>query len=88
MSGRAAWTNSARQLTANGIRWSIHNHRKWKELAKEAAEKYKADKSFGPIIIVGHSLGADAAVLMARGDRRGRRAGPPDRHLRRRRAAE
>jgi hypothetical protein len=53
------------QLTPNGIRWSIHNHRKWKELGKEAAEKYKADKSFGPIIIVGHSLGADAAVLMA-----------------------
>jgi hypothetical protein len=53
------------QLTANGVRWSIHNHRKWKELGTEAAEKYKADKSFGPIIIVGHSLGADAAVLMA-----------------------
>lgn len=53
------------QLTANGINWSIHNHRKWKELGQEAAEKYKADKSFGPIIIVGHSLGADAAVLMA-----------------------
>jgi hypothetical protein len=52
-------------LTANGVPWSIHNHRKWKELGKEAAEKYKADKSFGPIIIVGHSLGADAAVLMA-----------------------
>jgi hypothetical protein len=54
-----------KQLTANGVRWSIHNHRVWKELGKEAAEKYKADKSFGPIIIVGHSLGADAAVLMA-----------------------
>jgi hypothetical protein len=53
------------QLDANGVRWSIHNHRKWKELGKEAAEKYKADKSFAPIIIVGHSLGADAAVLMA-----------------------
>ena len=53
------------QLAANGIRWSIHNHRKWKELGAEAAEKYKQDKSFGPIIIVGHSLGADAAILMA-----------------------
>jgi thioesterase domain-containing protein len=52
-------------LTANGVRWSIHNHRKWQELADEAAKKYKDDKSFGPIIIVGHSLGADAAVLMA-----------------------
>jgi hypothetical protein len=53
------------QLTANGVRWSIYNHRKWKELGNEAAEKYKADKSFGPIIFVGLSLGADAAVLMA-----------------------
>ncbi len=53
------------KLAANGIPWSIHNHRKWKELAAEAVEKYKADKSLGPIIIAGHSLGADAAVLMA-----------------------
>ena len=53
------------QLEANGVRWSIHNHRKWKELGAEAAENYKKDKTFGPIIIVGHSLGADAAILMA-----------------------
>lgn len=53
------------QLAANGVRWSISNHRKWRDLAAEAVEKYKADPSFGPIIIVGHSLGADASILMA-----------------------
>lgn len=53
------------RLEAEGVRLSVHNHRYWKELAAEAAEKYKADKDFAPVIIIGHSLGATAGVLMA-----------------------
>lgn len=53
------------QLEAEGVRLSVHNHRYWKELAAEAAEKYKSEKDFAPIIIMGHSLGASASILMA-----------------------
>lgn len=53
------------QLAAKGARVSVYNHSRWRELATEAAEKYAKDKNFPPIILVGHSLGANAAVLMA-----------------------
>jgi len=53
------------QLVAKGVRASAHNHSRWQELAAEAADKYSKDKSFAPIILIGHSLGANAAVLMA-----------------------
>ena len=54
------------KLDAQGVRTSLSNHRHWKEIVDEATEKYRADKSFGPIILIGHSLGADASVLIAR----------------------
>jgi hypothetical protein len=63
------WSRGMDQLTeklvAKGVRASVHNHARWRELAAEAADKYPKDKNFGPIIIIGHSLGANAAVLMA-----------------------
>jgi len=43
---------------------SVHNHTAWPMLASEAAANYRAGQE-GPIIIIGHSLGADAAVKMA-----------------------
>jgi hypothetical protein len=46
-----------------GIQASAHGHGEYQTLAIEAAAKVKAGK--GPIIIVGHSYGADAAVGMA-----------------------
>ena len=46
-----------------GIQASAHGHGEYPSLAIEAAAKAKSGK--GPIIIVGHSYGADAAVLMA-----------------------
>lgn len=55
----------ARELEARGIRVHLDNHRHWKELAEDVAKKYQADRSVAPIILVGHSLGANAAVLMA-----------------------
>ncbi len=45
------------------IRASAHGHGEYPSLAVEAARLAKSGK--GPIIIVGHSMGADAAVHMA-----------------------
>jgi thioesterase domain-containing protein len=41
-----------------------HSHTEWKTIADKAAADYKAKKE-GPIILIGHSLGADAAMEMA-----------------------
>ena len=49
-----------------GIPASAHGHAEYHSLAAQAAALVKSGK--GPIIIVGHSYGADAAVFMARGD--------------------
>jgi len=55
----------AKELEARGVRVHLDNHRHWKELALELAKKYETDKSVAPIVIIGHSLGATAGVLMA-----------------------
>jgi hypothetical protein len=55
----------AKELEARGARVHLDNHRHWKKLAEDLAKKYETDKNIAPIIIVGHSLGANAAVLMA-----------------------
>jgi pimeloyl-ACP methyl ester carboxylesterase len=54
----------AAKIRAQGIVATVHNHAEYEELADEAARNYKAGEE-GPIIIIGHSLGADAAVHMA-----------------------
>ena len=46
-----------------GIQASAHGHAEYHSLAAQAAALVKSGK--GPIIIVGHSYGADAAVFMA-----------------------
>ncbi|MBI1201035.1 MAG: hypothetical protein GC182_00855 [Rhodopseudomonas sp.] len=51
------------ELAKRGYRPEVHNHIEYEELADKAAKAQKADK--GAIIIIGHSLGADAAVSMA-----------------------
>lgn len=53
----------AAKLQARGISASVHNHAEWETLANEIAAKYKAGNR-GPIILVGHSLGADAVMFM------------------------
>jgi pimeloyl-ACP methyl ester carboxylesterase len=54
----------AAKIRAQGIVATVHNHAEFEELADAAARNYKAGEE-GPIIIIGHSLGADAAVHMA-----------------------
>lgn len=53
----------AEKIRARGISASVYNHGAWESLAEEAAAKYRERKI--PIVIVGHSLGADAVFAMA-----------------------
>jgi Thioesterase domain len=52
------------ELNRRGVYATSHSHTDWKMLADQAAANYKAGKE-GPIILVGHSLGADAVMEMA-----------------------
>lgn len=53
----------AEKLHKRGVNASVHSHTEFNTLAAEATKLQKSGK--GPIIIVGHSLGADACVYMA-----------------------
>jgi hypothetical protein len=52
------------ELNKRGVYATSHSHTDWKMLAMNAAAAYKAGKE-GPIILIGHSLGADAVMEMA-----------------------
>jgi hypothetical protein len=54
----------ADQLNERGVYATAHSHTDWKPLADKAIAAYKAGKE-RPIILIGHSLGADAVMLMA-----------------------
>ena len=51
------------KLVQRGYSATVHPHDFYNSLAQEAARLQKSGK--GPIIIMGHSLGADAAIYMA-----------------------
>ena len=52
------------KLQARGIRGQVASHASSDTLADQAIARYRAGQH-GPIIIAGHSLGADAAVIMS-----------------------
>lgn len=54
----------ANKLNARGIPATVHEYGQWASLADAAAAESRA-RGNAPIIIIGHSLGADAAVEMA-----------------------
>jgi hypothetical protein len=54
------------KLNARGIKATVHPYTEWQTLARYAVEQSAAGgKQMAPVIIIGHSLGADAAVYMA-----------------------
>ena len=54
----------AEELSKRGVYATVSNHSEWQSLADQAASNYKAHKD-DPIILIGHSLGADAVMQMA-----------------------
>jgi hypothetical protein len=54
----------ADELNRSGVYATSHSHTDWKSIADKAAADYKSGTE-GPIILVGHSLGADAVMEMA-----------------------
>src|SRR5271169_2778201 len=52
------------ELNRRGVYATSHSHTEWQALADSAAAAYKAGKE-GPIVLIGHSLGADAVMEMA-----------------------
>jgi hypothetical protein len=52
------------EINRRGVYATSHSHTEWQALADKAAADYKAGKE-GPIILIGHSLGADAVMEMA-----------------------
>jgi len=53
------------ELARRGVDATVDNHSEWQALADQAAANYRAGRE-GPIILIGHSLGADAVMEMAR----------------------
>jgi pimeloyl-ACP methyl ester carboxylesterase len=54
----------AEELKRRGVNATVHGYSEWQTLADRAAADYKAGKE-APIILIGHSLGADAVMEMA-----------------------
>lgn len=55
----------SKELRAQGIPNKVLNHANWPAVAADITAKYKADpKATRPIVLIGHSLGANAVLLM------------------------
>jgi hypothetical protein len=53
----------AAKLERRGVNAGVYEYGQWESLCNDAAARYRAGG--GPIVLVGHSLGADAVVDMA-----------------------
>lgn len=58
-------TDLADELNRRGTTASAHRHGEWMELADEAIKLHKSDPEKWPIVLIGHSNGADMAINMA-----------------------
>src|SRR5215468_11899973 len=54
----------AEELKGRDVDATVHGYSEWQTLADQAAADYKARKE-APIILIGHSLGADSVMEMA-----------------------
>ena len=54
----------AAKIAQHGIAASVHNHAEADAIVAEIAAQYRAGDR-GPVILIGHSLGADAVMTMA-----------------------
>lgn len=54
------------QLRAQGVDASVHSGPSWPYLGEQISAYHKQGKAHGPLIISGHSYGADDAIRLAR----------------------
>lgn len=54
----------ADKIKAAGISATVYNHTEWEEVADRIVADYK-NGNRAPIVLIGHSLGADAVIFMA-----------------------
>jgi hypothetical protein len=54
----------AAELNHRGVYATVNNYADWQSLADQAAANYRSNKE-SPIVLIGHSLGADAVMEMA-----------------------
>jgi hypothetical protein len=56
----------AKDLKALGVPVTLSNHSKWQTISAQLIKDYKANpKETAPIILIGHSLGGDASIVMS-----------------------
>ncbi len=53
------------KINESGIRATVYRNEQWRELTEAILARYKDQKDFEPLIIIGHSWGADHALEMA-----------------------
>lgn len=54
----------ARKLRAKDIPVRVTNFTNWRGYAAVLVDLYRSDKTLAPVVIIGHSLGADSAIDM------------------------
>ena len=55
----------AAKFVAAGLQVTLDSHSNWNKIADTLIEQYKSQKDVTPIILIGHSLGGDASLVMA-----------------------
>lgn len=55
----------AKKFEAQGVEVILDNHARWQKYADQIIVDAKAGKDVQPVILIGHSLGGDAALVMA-----------------------
>jgi hypothetical protein len=53
------------EMKQRGLPVELYNHSSWQDVATKLMQEYKTNKSVQPIILIGHSLGADASLIMS-----------------------
>ncbi|HRK32406.1 MAG TPA: hypothetical protein PLD59_15180 [Tepidisphaeraceae bacterium] len=54
------------KLNEAGVRAHVYQDSQWASLAQTIRERYRAEKNHEPIILIGHSYGADDVIRIAR----------------------
>lgn len=55
----------ARKIRSQGLPAEVTNFTNWRGFANVLIDQYRTDKSLAPVVIIGHSLGADSSIDMA-----------------------